>query len=170
MSLLTMRLRPIVHKWLLTPVGYLLFFIFSGVAAAIAIGFDSAQLIINGNSYTLEIAKTSKQRQQGLMFRQQLDRRKGMLFIYPQPGKHRIWMKDTHIPLSVIWIDENQIVIDVQILPPCESDPCQSYGVSKASKYIIELNSRVRGIGPGDSIEGLKQFANQEPDSPLPGD
>ncbi|MCZ6723322.1 MAG: DUF192 domain-containing protein, partial [Gammaproteobacteria bacterium] len=94
----------------------------------------------------------------GLMFRQQLEIREGMLFIYPQPGNHRIWMKNTRIPLSVIWLDENGVVIDVQILSPCDSDPCQSYGVSRVSKYIIELNSRVGNISPGDGIKGLKQL------------
>lgn len=137
---------------------YFLFFIFIGEAGANAIDFDRTQLIINGVTYTLEIAKTSKQRQQGLMFRQQLDIREGMLFIYPQPGNHRIWMKNTRIPLSVIWLDENAVVIDVQILSPCDTDPCQSYGVSRVSKYIIELNSRVGNISPGDGIRGLKQL------------
>ncbi|MCZ6798246.1 MAG: DUF192 domain-containing protein [Gammaproteobacteria bacterium] len=147
-----------MHKWRPRPVVYFLFFIFIGEAAANAIDFDRTQLIINGVTYTLEIAKTSKQRQQGLMFRQQLDIREGMLFIYPQPGNHRIWMKNTRIPLSVIWLDENGVVIDVQILSPCDSDPCQSYGVSRVSKYIIELNSRVLDISPGDGIKGLKQL------------
>ena len=160
MTLVDHRMKPIVHKWLLTAVGYLLFFIFSAEAVANAISFERTRLIINGDTYTLEIAKTSEQRQRGLMFRQQLDMRQGMLFIYPQPGEHRIWMKNTPIPLSVIWIDENQIIIDVQLLPPCENDPCQIYGVAKASKYIIELNSQVRDIIPGDRIIGLKQLAN----------
>jgi hypothetical protein len=160
MSLVDHGMKPIVHKWLPTAVGYLLFFIFSAEAVANAISFDRTQLIINGDTYSLEIAKTSEQRQRGLMFRQQLDMRQGMLFIYPQPGEHRIWMKNTHIPLSVIWIDENQIIIDVQLLSPCENDLCQTYGVAKASKYIIELNSQVRGIIPGDRIIGLKQLAN----------
>jgi hypothetical protein len=143
-----------------TAVGYLLLIIFSVEAGTSAVSFDRAQFIINGDSYTLEIAETSKQRQRGLMYRRQLDMHNGMLFIYPQPGKHRIWMKNTHMPLSVIWVDENLIVIDVQILPPCESDPCQIYGVARASKYIIELNSQVRDIIPGDRIIGLKQLAN----------
>ncbi|MCZ6667529.1 MAG: DUF192 domain-containing protein [Gammaproteobacteria bacterium] len=147
-----------MHKWRLRPVVYFLFFIFIGEAEANASDFDRTQLIINGVTYTLEIAKTSKQRQQGLMFRQQLEIREGMLFIYPQPGNHRIWMKNTRIPLSVIWLDENGVIIDVQILPPCDSDPCQSYGVSRVSKYIIELNSRVGSISPGDRIKGLKQL------------
>ncbi|MCZ6487295.1 MAG: DUF192 domain-containing protein, partial [Gammaproteobacteria bacterium] len=71
-----------MHKWRLRPVVDFLFFIFIGEAAANAIDFDRTQLIINGVTYTLEIAKTSKQRQQGLMFRQQLGIREGMLFIY----------------------------------------------------------------------------------------
>ncbi|MCZ6723127.1 MAG: DUF192 domain-containing protein [Gammaproteobacteria bacterium] len=147
-----------MHKWRPRPVVYFLFFIFIGAAEANAIDFDRTQLFISGVTYTLEIAKTPKQRQQGLMFRQQLDIREGMLFIYPQPGNHRIWMKNTRIPLSVIWLDENGVVIDVQILSPCDSDPCQSYGVSRVSKYIIELNSRVGDISPGDGIQGLKQL------------
>ncbi len=160
MTLLTIRLRPITRVSGLTPIAYLLLFILSGGAGANTVGFDRIQLSINGDSYTLEVAKSSKQRQQGLMFRQQLGIHEGMLFIYPHPAKHRIWMKNTRIPLSVIWIDENQVVIDIQNLPPCESDPCQIYGVGRASKYIIELNSQVRGIGPGDIIVDLKQFAD----------
>ena len=123
-----------------------------------AVEFDRDSLIINGDQYSIEIAKTSKQRQQGLMYRQNLDIRQGMLFVYPRPGNHRIWMKNTLIPLSVIWLDDNETVIEVKILPPCKLDPCPSYGVSKPAKYIIELSSEVMGVKSGDSIKGVKQF------------
>ena len=123
-----------------------------------AIEFYRSSLIINGVEYSIEIAKTSKQRSQGLMFRESLDIRQGMLFVYPQSGNHRIWMKNTLIPLSVIWLDDNETVIEVKILPPCELDPCPSYGVSKPAKYIIELSSEVMGVKSGDIIMGVKQF------------
>jgi hypothetical protein len=123
-----------------------------------AIEFDRSSLIINGDQYSIEIAKTSSQRQQGLMFRESLDVHEGMLFVYPQPGNHRIWMKNTLIPLLVIWLDGNETVIEVKILPPCKFDPCPSYGVSKPAKYIIELSSEVMGVKSGDSIKGVKQF------------
>jgi uncharacterized membrane protein (UPF0127 family) len=120
--------------------------------------FDRADLIINGVQYSVEIAKTSSQRSQGLMFRENLGIRAGMLFIYSRPGNHRIWMKNTLIPLLVIWLDEYETVVGAKILPPCNFDPCPSYGVPVSSKYIIELNSEVRGIQTGDKIEAVKQF------------
>ena len=128
-----------------------------GVSFAAA-KFDRSSLVINGVEYSIEIAKTSKQRSQGLMFRESLDIRRGMLFVYPRSGNHRIWMKNTLIPLSVIWLDDNETVIEVKILPPCKLDPCPSYGVSKPAKYIIELSSEVMGVKSGDIIKGVKQF------------
>ena len=125
---------------------------------AAAIEFDRSSLIINGVQYSIEIAKSPIQRQQGLMFRGNLDIHQGMLFVYPQPGNHRIWMKNTLIPLSVIWLDDNETVIGVKILAPCKFDPCPSYGVSRPAKYIIELNSEVTSVKSGDIIKGIKQF------------
>jgi len=125
---------------------------------AVAIEFDHGSLLINGEQYSIEIAKTSKQRSQGLMFRENLDIRQGMLFVYPRSGNHRIWMKNTLIPLSVIWLDDSETVIEIKVLPPCKLGPCPSYGASKPAKYIIELSSEVMGIKSGDRIQGVKQF------------
>jgi len=138
---------------------YFLVLIFLSLGrVAFAIEFDRVSLIINGVHYSIEVAKTSMQRSQGLMFRTNLGIQEGMLFVYPQPGNHRIWMKNTLIPLSVIWLDENQTVIGVKILPPCSRDPCPSYGVLDPAKYIIELSSEVRDIEKGDRIEAVNQF------------
>jgi uncharacterized membrane protein (UPF0127 family) len=141
------------------PKFYILGLVFLSLCkAAIALEFDRVSLIINGVHYSIEVAKTSMQRSQGLMFRTNLGIREGMLFVYPRPGSHRIWMKNTLIPLSVIWLDKNQTVIGVKILPPCSRDPCPSYGVSSPAKYIIELSSEVREIKNGDRIEAVNQF------------
>ena len=134
-----------------------LFFLSLG-STAFALEFDRVSLIINGVDYSIEVAKTSMQRSQGLMFRTNLGIREGMLFVYPRAGNHRIWMKNTLIPLSVIWLDENKTVIGVKNLSPCSLDPCPSYGVSDPAKYIIELSSEVRDIKKGDRVEAVNQF------------
>jgi uncharacterized membrane protein (UPF0127 family) len=120
--------------------------------------FKKERLILNGEEYLLEIARSAKQRRQGLMFRDHLDKRHGMLFIYPRTGDHRIWMKNTLIPLTVIWLDKNNIVIGVKKLLPCTSDPCPIYGESKPSKYVLELNSTSHSLEPGIKIDGLSRI------------
>ena len=122
------------------------------------ISFEKEQLNLGGEEYLLEIARSEKQRNHGLMFRDRLEERRGMLFIYPRSGNHRIWMKNTLIPLTVVWVDEDNKVIGVRKLFPCAHDPCPSYGVSVPSKYILELNSGKHRLEPGLRINGLDQL------------
>jgi len=122
------------------------------------ISFEKEQLNLGGEEYLLEIARSAKQRNHGLMFRDHLDERQGMLFIYPRSGNHRIWMKNTLIPLTVVWVDESNKVIGIKKLFPCDYDPCPSYGVSIPSKYILELSSGNHRLEPGRRIGGLIQF------------
>ena len=122
------------------------------------ISFEQKLLVLAGEEYLLEIARSATQRNHGLMFRDHLDERQGMLFIYPRSGNHRIWMKNTLIPLTVIWVDDSNEVIGIKKLFPCEYDPCPSYGVSLPSKYILELSSGNHRLEPGRRIGGLIQF------------
>jgi len=122
------------------------------------IAFEQKLLVLAGEEYLLEIARSATQRNHGLMFRDRLEKRRGMLFIYPRPGNHRIWMKNTLIPLTVVWVDEANKVIGVQKLHPCANDPCPSYGVSEPSKYILELSSGEHHLEPGLRISGLDQL------------
>jgi len=127
-------------------------------ASANDIIFSKRQLILNGEDYLLEIARSTNQRRHVLMYRDHLDKRQGMLFIYPGSGDHRIWMKNTLIPLTVIWLDKNEKIIGIKKLSPCVSDPCPSYGISKPSKYVLELDSGNHSLKPGQSIEGIIQL------------
>src|SRR5690242_8206848 len=65
-----------------------------------------AQLRISGHLLTVEIAHTEAARTRGLMFRQSMDESRGMLFIFPQTGRHGMWMMNTDIPLNVAFVDE----------------------------------------------------------------
>ncbi len=102
--------------------------------------FEKKNLQLNNKTYQLEIADTRKRKSQGLMYRETLASNAGMLFIYQRSGNYRFWMKNTLIPLLVIWLDENAQILGKQILQPCKTAKCPSYGVSMPSRYIVELH------------------------------
>lgn len=79
-----------------------------------------------------------------------------MLFVYPQAGDHRIWMKNMLIPLRVYWIDANSVVIGVQRLEPCNVEPCPVYAVAGDSQYILELGDYDHPLDVGDKIENIR--------------
>ncbi len=114
--------------------------------------FESMELYIAEKPFQLEIADNPNLRRQGLMFRSELSKHAGMIFIYPETGHHRIWMKNTHIPLTVVWIDDKATVIGIKKLQPCKQESCPSYGIQLASKFIIELNVNFDDLKLGDRL------------------
>jgi uncharacterized membrane protein (UPF0127 family) len=125
---------------------------------AAEITFSKTKLLINSHIYSLEIAKTQDQRQHGLMFRKKLASKNGMVFVYPNSNIHYIWMKNTKIKLTVIWINKGGEVVDIKRLNPCLQNPCRVFGLNYPSKYIIELNHQPHDIKIGDLIRGLDQL------------
>ena len=126
--------------------------------AAQQLSFETAQIEIKGRIYDLEIAASAQQRQQGLMHRKRLPEQSAMLFVYPRSGNHRIWMKNTLIPLTVVWFDENETVIHRQGLLPCKADPCPSYGSDTPSRYIIEFHADLQDLNPGERLPGIRKL------------
>lgn len=117
--------------------------------------FESTVLEIGGQEFSVEVAKNYDQRQQGLMFRDSLSANRAMLFLYPFKGDHRIWMKNTLMPLTVVWLDHSATVLDVKQLQPCPADPCPNYGVDSPSKYVLELPGAFSGLRVGDQVQGI---------------
>jgi uncharacterized membrane protein (UPF0127 family) len=108
---------------------------------------------IGDQVFQAEIADTNELRQRGLMFRENLAKNSGMIFIFDHIGKHSFWMKNTLIPLDLIWISADKKVVDVQTLQPCTKDPCQSYIPKNDAKYVLEVGAGIfRGI-LGDTVE-----------------
>ena len=96
--------------------------------------------------FDIEIADTSPERQQWLMHRTSMDKSNGMLFVFDQPGVHSFWMKNTLIPLDIIWMNEEYQVVYIQhSAQPCIVDTCQSYNPSVMAYYALELNGWVAG-------------------------
>ena len=74
------------------------------------------------------------------MFREALPPNAGMLFLFPEPGIHKFWMKNTMIPLDIIWMDSAGKVVFVSAnTPPCRADPCPNYGPDQTASNVLEI-------------------------------
>jgi uncharacterized membrane protein (UPF0127 family) len=120
-----------------------------------AVAGEIVDLEIGKSAYQIELAVSPAQRRQGLMYRQRLDSRQGMLLVYPQTSDHRIWMKNMRIALRVFWIDEDFTVVSVQRLQPCSHSPCPVFSAPRPTRFVLELGDYEHVLGPGDTIEGL---------------
>ncbi len=94
----------------------------------------------SGAVYALELALTPEDQAQGLMYRENLPDRTGMLFVFPESAPHHFWMKNTMIPLDMVWLDESGRVVYVSAdTPPCKADPCPTYGPDGSVRMVLEI-------------------------------
>ena len=96
---------------------------------------------IDNKKISVEIADNELERSKGLMFRESLCENCGMLFVYDENGERSFLMKNTLIPLKIIFIDENFIVTDVENAEPCKTDVCDNY--NGYGKYVLEVNPEI---------------------------
>lgn len=124
----------------------LLFFFLIVVLCAInnKKSFEPEKICFEKNCFSIEIADTLEERAEGLMFRQELADDTGMLFIFPKQGIYSFWMKNTLIPLDIIWINKEQKVVFIKKNAlPCQTNICQSINPEKDAKYVLELNAGI---------------------------
>jgi uncharacterized membrane protein (UPF0127 family) len=123
--------------------------------------YSSGSVCIMENCFQVELAKTEAQREKGLMYRKELDKNKGILFIFDKEGIYPFWMKNTLIPLDMLWIDAspaggNKVVFISQNTEPCKSLLCPSVVPLAKANYVLEINAGISknlGIKIGDIIE-----------------
>jgi uncharacterized protein len=108
----------------------------------------------------VEEADSPAERQQGLMGRVSLGGNEGMIFVFGDvtdgPVASEFWMKDTWIPLSVAFWDEDGRIVGIQDMDPCTEDPCPTYGSPKPYVGALEVNKGFfteHGVTTGDRIE-----------------
>jgi len=131
-----------------------------------AIKFASAPFTIKGKPFTLEIADTDAKTERGLMYRHAMADDHGMLFVFPTPSTAGFWMKNTFIPLDIIFLDKDGKVLAVHHRIPHDET---GMGPSTPALYVIELNAGTAekiGLKPGDTID-VKKFLK---DAPAPTD
>ena len=112
------------------------------------------QVCFKDHCFNVEIVSKGEAMRRGLQLRTTLAPDAGMLFVFPSAIKHSFWMKDTLIPLDMIWMDYAHRVVDVRThVPPCTSEPCPVYTPSVLSPYVLEINAGVSekmGLKIGD--------------------
>jgi uncharacterized membrane protein (UPF0127 family) len=111
------------------------------VAATAALPAAGPRVILpDGFPVAVEIAANDETREQGLMYRDSLAPDRGMIFLFVATGEYPFWMKNTLIPLDLIWIDEGGRVVHVEHdVPPCRADPCPSYPPHAPARQVLEL-------------------------------
>ena len=114
---------------------------------------------LKGKHFGIEIAADNDSRARGLMFRDSMSADHGMLFVFDGMEPRVFWMKNTHIPLDILYFDKNYKLVSMQQrVPPCHSmgDDCPQYPSSGPAQYVLELNAGTAdklGAKPGDVLK-----------------
>ena len=118
---------------------------------------ESVPLLIKVGDTPLkvEIVSDEENIKKGLMFRNELGSDSGMLFVFPEPAQKSFWMKNTNIPLSIAYVNEDNKILNIEDMTPHDTNGTSSQGKAKCA---IETNKgwfKSNGIKPGDHVEGI---------------
>lgn len=106
------------------------------------------KVTVGNKEFTVEVAETEEEKRKGLQGRKSLDKDAGMLFIYDKPQTVGMWMKDTHIPLDIIFINDDEEVVSIYKGPPLDETIAEEDDV----KYVLEVNQN-SGVKEGDDFD-----------------
>lgn len=117
---------------------------------------NKIEIVIKGNKIKVEVANSPEQRALGLMFRKDMDWDSGMLFIFEREGIYPFWMKFTQIPLSIAYLDRDNVIIDILEMVP--NQEVIRYSPSVPFIAALEMNQgwfMKHSINIGDTIYGI---------------
>lgn len=116
-----------------------------------------SQVCFKDRCFKVEVVQKKEDLQRGLQSRKFLDAGSGMLFVFSQSRPYSFWMKDTLIPLDMIWMDYARRVVHIEhAVPPCAADPCPRYTSPREALYVLEINAgyaRTMDIQLGDTAD-----------------
>ena len=103
--------------------------------------------------FNVEVAVTPAEHEVGLMNRRELPRGTGMLFDFGEPQMASFWMKDTYVPLDMLFIAADGTILGIaEDTTPLSLQPIMSPGPVKAVLEVLAGTSRRQGISPGDRV------------------
>jgi len=141
-----MRSQPI-SKWL---------FAVALMVTLSACADDRPWVEVKGERFKVAIADDDESRARGLMFVDHLPDDEGMLFLFRREAPRAFWMRNTRIPLDIIYLNRQLEVVDIiKNAKPCRSQRCPNYPSAKPAQYVLELNggkSDQLGLRLGDVI------------------
>ena len=134
----------------------------AGAGTTQAAGSATAVLRLDGVTFRPEVAKTSAQRSRGLMNRTRAPR-DGMLFVFPETTSGGFWMKNTLVPLTIVFFDSAGKRVRKLSMVPCRKDPCPIYDPGRRYRFALELPAtdrrRAVTIGPRSALGRLARSA-----------
>jgi hypothetical protein len=134
--------------WMSSVIAILPYFAYSSALPVIDLKIDK-------NIIKAEVASTPASQQLGLMYRKSMPEQSGMLFIFEQKAGHCFWMKNTLLPLSIAFIDDDGKIVNIEEMKPqSEANHCPL----KPIRYALEMNSNwfeKRQLGAGKLVIGL---------------
>lgn len=111
---------------------------------------------LKGQRFSVEIANDDASRARGLMFRDTMAREAGMLFLFERQEMQAFWMRNTRIPLDIMYFDKDRRLVSTAAgVPPCRTPQCPSYPSTGPAQFVLELNAglaREMGVVRGDAI------------------
>ena len=124
-------------------------------ATAQAQSLPTAQLTAGIHLITAEVAASDANRARGLMFRQSLPANHGMLFIFERKAVHCMWMRNTLIPLSVAFVDDDGAIVNIEDMRPHDET---SHCAQRPVRYALEMTQgwfAQKGVAPGAKLGRL---------------
>jgi len=134
--------------------------VFSVLCSAFS-GYAEDKVCIKDICIKVETASSPETRAQGLMYRSRLVGIQGMLFIFESDDKYTFWMKNMKFPLDIIWINKDNIIVDIkENVPPCV-EFCESLAPAQDARYVLEVLSgfvEKHSVEIGDKVDlsGIK--------------
>jgi uncharacterized membrane protein (UPF0127 family) len=112
----------------------------------------------DGTRVVCEVMIRPEDMARGMMHREQLAPRRGLLFVHSQPGAYPYWMHNVRVPLDIIWISPSRQITEISAeTPSCLKGPddCPSYGGRTVAQYVLEMaggSAKVHGLKAGDTV------------------
>lgn len=112
---------------------------------------------LKGERFKVEIADTLEEQARGLMFRRELARDHGMLFVYAQAQPQSFWMRNCEIALDILYFDgQGRFINGHYGAPPCRTATCPTYDSKRPARYVLELGAgvgRALDLREGDPLD-----------------